>query len=186
MRVTPVIKTCSWCFEEKNSDIISWCTCGESSYVCHDCLGKGKTELRNKKLIQNCSICKQKQLTNLPKKLSGVKFSSILVTILTRENQVSREDTHDLENPEEQNINNENTHTIYEEIQRRLYRGLIWFLVFLIISWMFAPFSYFIIFRIKNDYFKEFYITLSTGMIFGFPLTIILRRSIRRYCFPSE
>ena len=99
---------------------------------------------------------------------------------------MSSEETHDLENLEEQNINNENTHTIYEEIQRRLYRGLIWFLVFLIISWVFAPFSYFVIFRMKKDYFKEFYITLSTGMIFGFPLTIILRRSIRRYCFPSE
>jgi hypothetical protein len=51
-------KMCSWCFEEKTSDVISWCTCGESSYVCHGFLIKGKKELSNKNLVQNCSICK--------------------------------------------------------------------------------------------------------------------------------
>lgn len=182
-------KICSWCFEEKNSDVISWCTCGEISYVCHDCLIKGKKELRNKNLAQKCSICKQKQLTNLPQNLVSssprINLSSILTTILRHERQVSTVETNIPESPEGPIINDD-TLTTYDEICKKLYRSMIWLIVFLIISWIFAPFSYFVIFRMKKDYFKKFYITLSTGMIFGFPLTFILRNYIRRYCLSSQ
>lgn len=186
---------CSWCLEEKTPTLMSSCSkCGDSSYVCHDCLKNGKNKVSNQRLIVNCSICKEKQLTNLPKSspvppLGIRRISSVFSVRTTPEYNVSNE-SDDLENPPEEIIISLSRIGVcdYRLIKEKLYTSFIWFLIFLVISWMFAPFSYFIIFRMRNskNYFGKFYITWATGMVCGFPLTILFRRYIQSRCLSSE
>lgn len=183
-------KLCSWCLIEKTSDIISYCTCGEASNVCHPCLQQGIATLTNKKLLKICSICREKELQNLPYRCSTSLFHFYLFNLQTSV-QISNE-TDNFRNPENLNQNSSpeqvNELFDYQYLKKKIYRMSIWLIVFLIISWMFAPFSYFIVFRMKNtkNYFGKFYITLSTGTIFGFPITIFSRNIIRRYCLPED
>ena len=157
---------CNWCCEEKASTLISFCNkCGESSYVCHDCLKSGKKKVSNKQLIINCSICKENQLINLPNNSQipplGIQRFSSIVSVFTREERRVSNDSNDLENPPEENVPSLRTELFNSElIKKNIYRAFIWFLIFLVISWMFAPFSYFIIFRMRNskNYFVKFQI----------------------------
>ena len=181
---------CNWCFDEKASALISSCNkCGEGSYVCHDCLKSGKNKVSNKQLIINCSICKENKLSNLPNNIEIhpfriLRFPSV-VSVLS---SPIISPSNDLENPPERSVSLPRPIVFdYESLKKKIYIAFIWFLIFLVISWMFAPFSYFIIFRMRNskNYFGKFYITWATGMVCGFPLTILFRHYINRRCFQS-
>ena len=190
MTISPEIHKCSWCFEETESKFISWCSCGDSSYVCHDCIKTGVEKfisLPSKIKILKCSICKIKNLNNLP---NLNNFSNLILPDSPHlEIDYEEGEIADLESPPEQPYNYTTGNIrIFQGYQQKLWKILIWLSIFLIISWMFAPFSYFIVFRMKNsnNFFNKFYITLSTGMIFGFPITLYFRKIIDRKCFGSE
>ena len=183
---------CSWCLEEKVPTLISYCSkCGDSSNVCHDCLKYGKNKVSNQRLILYCSICKENQLTNLPNKsrvpLLRIQRLSSVVSVLSQPEHQTSNELNDLENPFEELFSLSRTEVWnYNLIKEKIYTSFIWFLIFLVISWMFAPFSYFVIFRMKNskNYFNKFYITWATGMVCGLPLTILFRHYILSRCFP--
>ena len=185
---------CSWCLEEKAPTLMSSCSkCGDSSYVCHDCLKDGKNKVSNQRLIINCSICKENQLINLPNKsrvpLLRIQILSSVVSLLSTPVYNISNESNDLENPLEGVISPSRTEICdYRLIKKKIYTCFIWFLIFLVISWMFAPFSYFIIFKMRNskNYFGKFYITWATGMVCGFPLTILFRHYIRSRCLSRE
>lgn len=182
---------CCWCLEERVSTLISSCNkCGDSSYVCHHCLKIGKDVVSNKQLIIKCSICKENKLSNLPNNIQihpfrTPRFSSV-VSVLS---PPTISPSNDLENPSERSLSLSRPNVSdYESLKKKIYIVFIWFLIFLVISWMFAPFSYFIVFRMRNskNYFGKFYITWATGMVLGFPLTILLRHYIRSNCLSNE
>ena len=146
-------KFCNVCKENKDSNEIAYCSiCLESGQVCYECLKK----INNPK---KCIICKKEDnMKNLPIILSIVEKN--LARIIPIEIIA-------------------NVPTLERSKKNKII--CIMFLFFLILSWMFSAFSYFMIFRLKpKNYLKKPYIPLGCGAIFGLPITLYVFRNFIR------
>ena len=114
-------KFCNVCKENKDSNEIAYCLiCLESGQVCYECLKK----IDNPK---KCIICKKEDnMKNLP--IILLIFEKHLAKILPIEIIA-------------------NVPTLERSKKNKII--CLMFLFFLIVSWMFSAFSYFMIFRLK-------------------------------------
>ena len=78
----------------------------------------------------------------------------------------------------------------YEEIDINDFNScskfLCWIMICLIMSWLFAAFSFFVIFRIKKNLIYNIHIAIGCGSVIGIPLVIIFRKQIKKNCIPSN
>ena len=59
---------------------------------------------------------------------------------------------------------------------------LCWLSIVLLFSWMFACFSFFVIFKIKKDFLKNLHIALGCGSVIAIPIVIIFRKYLKKNC----
>lgn len=152
-------KQCNVCLERVDNNNIAYCnSCLESGQICHNCLLKWSRHNNDAKI---CSICKNNTLTNTPNIEPNIQYEGI--NFFQNNNRIFP-------------LNITVTNNEYENTLKYKIKILfLWILIAIIISWVFAPFSYFLIFDgSPKKLFSKFYITLACGSIFGIPITLII------------
>ena len=99
-----------------------------------------------------------------------------------------RDDNHSRPNNNSRNSNNTSNNS--EEVTFSDFNNpkkcCCWLSIILIFSWLFAAFSYYVVFGMKKNMINQFHIALACGSIFGIPITIIFRKYLKKNCFTRE
>ena len=148
------IKKCNICFEDFDSKLISNCSnCIESGNNCHDCNIKWAKQKKDPKI---CSICKEKTKENVNQEAITI-FENNTNNNQSRPQNNNRMNRNIEDDIETGNRNISVSHSIpsdYEEIDINDFNScskfLCWIMICLIMSWLFAAFSFYVIFRIKR------------------------------------
>ena len=187
------IKKCNICFEDFDSKLISNCSnCIESGNNCHDCNIKWAKQKKDPKI---CSICKEKTKENVNQEAITIFENNTnnnqSIQYNNNNNRMNR-NIDDIETGinENRNRNNSIPSNNEEEIDINDFNScskfLCWIMICLIMSWLFAAFSFFVIFRIKKNLFYNIHIAIGCGSVIGIPLVIIFRKQFKKNCIPSN
>tara|TARA_B100002019_G_C21099983_1_gene513034 strand:- start:39 stop:587 length:549 start_codon:yes stop_codon:yes gene_type:complete len=168
--------TCNVCFENVSPDKISTCkTCRDSGKSCHDCDVKWAKQNNNPEI---CTICKEKNRQNVSEESINIYNRSTLqntteisVTTDVESQHIRRYIVH-VDSTDEISINDFNS----------CKKILCWLSIVLLFSWMFACFSFFIIFKIRKDFLKNIHIALGCGSVIAIPIVIIFRKYFKKNC----
>ncbi len=187
------LKKCNICFENFDSKLISNCSnCIESGNNCHECNIKWAKQKKDPRI---CSICKEKTKENVNEEAITIfennnnnqptppnnnrmnrNIDDIETGINENRNRENRNNSIPSNNEEEVDINDFNSCTKF----------LCWIMICLIMSWLFAAFSFFVIFRIKKNLFYNIHIAIGCGSVIGIPIVILFRKQFKKNCIPSN
>tara|TARA_Y100000816_G_C26100600_1_gene583186 strand:- start:863 stop:1408 length:546 start_codon:yes stop_codon:yes gene_type:complete len=175
------MQTCSICFEEKDSDYVSRCiNCIESGISCHSCDLKWAKQSKDPCI---CTVCKNKTKENVSTESKNA-YDAIIVRNITpsvpsRSHIVSPEITNQTSTTEEENNNN---NEINLDDCNSCSKFTCWIIASLFMSWLFATFSYYVIFRQEKNILNNMHIAIPCGAIIGLPLLFYFRKSFKKNC----
>jgi hypothetical protein len=175
------MKTCSICFDETDADSTSSCAnCMESGISCHPCDLKWAKQSKDPEI---CSVCKNKTKENVSTE-SRNAYQAILTQYITpnvprRQNIVSPEITRQHDSTEEEGENN-NEITLND--CNTCSKFICWIIAAFFASWLFATFSYYVIFRQDKNILNNMHIAIPCGAIIGLPLLFYFRKSFKKNC----
>lgn len=151
--ISPEMKECSVCFEKKTENDISKCNnCIESGLMCHNCEIKWANQKKNPKI---CSVCKKENKTNVSTIAIQIFNNTIDIEVQQTPLEVQQTPSPQ-ENPSWCKLLIIDCSEAWSIIS----------IIFIIIvgSWMWACFSYYIVFRFDN----------TRGNMFKNPLNILI------------
>ena len=180
-------KKCNICFEFVESSRVSFCLeCKDSSFSCHPCELKWVNFGNNPDI---CFICRGDNRENVSGDNRDVyrERNNQFTRSETRRNFSDRRDLSSIEiDVESQNSrSNNDTEEINFEDCNSFKKICSWFIIIIITSWLFAAFSFYVIFDIKKNMIFNPHIGLGCGAIIGIPIVILFRKYIKRNCLSN-
>ena len=199
-----LVSFCTSCIESGNSCHeceIKWVKQERDPHICSICKSKTKQNISTEALkIYNIrnennrerSVTRERNIGNL-----NGRTAALLITIHLNsiENGDMNFENGEIENQnyhrdDNHSRNSNNTSNNIEEVTFNDFNNpkkcCCWLSIILIFSWLFAAFSYYVVFGMKKNMINQFYVALACGSIFGIPITILFRKYIKKNCFTSE
>ena len=179
---TPImLQACNICFENKDNTQMSRCSnCIEAGISCYDCDKKWVEQNKDPSI---CSICKEKTKQNISDEVLEL-YNSMNHNNVDIETQ--RQNTNELSSNHHRNQNvNYDDEVSYNDFNS-CSKFLCWIIICLSMSWLFATFSYFVIFRMKKNFINNFHIAIGCGSIIGVPLVVLFRKFFKKNCLPNN
>jgi hypothetical protein len=174
-------KKCNICFEFVNNNKVSFCLkCKDSSFSCHECELKWVNFGNNPDV---CFICRSEDRKNVSRdnKNKFTERNTQSIVSDRRRDLSSIEIDIESQNPRS---NNQDEEINFEDCNS-FKKICSWLTIIIVTSWLFAAFSFYVIFDIKKNMILNPHIGLGCGAVVGVPIVILFRKYIKRNCLSN-
>ena len=196
-----LVSFCTSCIESGNSCHeceIKWVKHEKDPHICSICKSKTKQNISTQalKIYNNRNDNNNREMRETRERNLGSLNGRRATLLRTMDlNSIENGDMDfeigEIENQNSNRVNNHsrNSNNISNNIEEVTFNDFnnpkkccCWLVIILIFSWLFAAFSYYVVFGMKKNMINQFHIALACGSIFGIPITIIFRKYLKKNC----